>query len=154
MTRSHIFSRCHCGGLAIHGICQSCGWQVVCGWCGRTKQANGSWRAQGCGGGRVSHGICHDCHSAELEKIKKERAAKMESEQDAVYDLLRRSNDRCAEYSRQAGALSGALIVILRGYDDPTGAARIGLRLAGLICPQCEGELVNGHCTACEQRGQ
>ena len=60
-ARSDIFSRCHCQGLKIRGICQSCGFVVVCKSCNRTKQADGSFKNVPHASDNISHGLCEDC---------------------------------------------------------------------------------------------
>ncbi len=67
--QSNIFSRCHCGGLRIKGICQSCGWASVCSYCGRVRQADGSYLPVKGDFSSASHGICHDCLVRELPHI-------------------------------------------------------------------------------------
>jgi hypothetical protein len=127
---------------------------VVCGWCGRTKQCDGSWRAQGVGIGNVSHGICPECHAKELAKIKQKREAKMS--EDVYRQLYAESIARETKAAVRSGRLIGALRIIIGGYNniDPKDVARRTLIEAGYMCPQCEGDLLGGHCTACEQRGQ
>ena len=57
----HEISRCHCQGLKIRGICQSCGFVVVCKSCNRTKQADGSFKNVPHASDNISHGLCEDC---------------------------------------------------------------------------------------------
>jgi hypothetical protein len=60
------FGRCaSCGGLSIRGICQVCGFAVVCSCCGKLRQPGGEWAAVPRAPGPESHGICPACIRAE-----------------------------------------------------------------------------------------
>lgn len=70
-SKNAIFGRCphdDCDGLMVRGVCQTCGYAVVCNWSNgdvhRVQQADGSWRDMGGDRGslRLSHGICPECY--------------------------------------------------------------------------------------------
>lgn len=65
-SRNSVFSKCgcaDCGGLAIHGVCQKCGFVVVCAWCAsQVKQNDGTWRyMRVLESEKTSHGVCPKC---------------------------------------------------------------------------------------------
>lgn len=48
--------------FTINGVCQICGGNVECAWCGRTKQSDGSYKkVRHCVEENTSHGICPSC---------------------------------------------------------------------------------------------
>ena len=59
-----IFKRCivsGCSGLSVMGVCQRCGFAVVCSWCDKVKQPDGTYKKVRHDASKASHGICKDC---------------------------------------------------------------------------------------------
>lgn len=57
-----IFGRCKaCNGLTIKGICQACGFAVVCSGCGRLRYPDSTWHHVPRLPGPESHGMCPAC---------------------------------------------------------------------------------------------
>lgn len=63
---NNTFGVCTCGGLTIHGQCQSCMTDVRCMYCGDAVMPDGSSRKQG-SYTKQSHGMCLKCAVTNLE---------------------------------------------------------------------------------------
>lgn len=60
---SNIFGHCkNCTGLTVFGVCQACGFTVVCCACKQVKQPDNSYRKQGIDPDNLlSHSFCPPC---------------------------------------------------------------------------------------------
>ena len=72
---------------------------------------------------------------------------------DPFKDLYLAAVAREVEYAGRLGTMIGAMQVIFSGHYS-VGHREVAMRALitiGVICPQCLGDLIDGHCTNCEQ---
>lgn len=82
-SSNHIFGRCKsCHGLTIRGICQFCGFTVVCCFCHRVKWADGKYRKSPHDAVYDSHTVCPECSEREYPDIRERRKQKREKERN------------------------------------------------------------------------
>jgi len=74
---------------------------------------------------------------------------------DPFKDLYLAAVTREVEYAGKLGTMIGAMQVIVSGHYN-VGHREVAMRALvtiGVMCPQCYGDLIEGHCTQCEKRG-